>query len=171
MFQDWEELTFLHWQYEPTILERLVPPGLRLDTFDGKGWMGLTPFRVTNLRPPGLSSIPWVSNFPESNVRTYVCGPDGAKGIWFFTLEVDRFLAVAGARAAYGLPYRWASMQVNSSPGRVEYTSRRHRPWEPARSRIRIRVGEPIATNALEIFLTARSGSTRRLPARSVCKR
>ena len=86
MLQGWDNLTFLHWRYQPEIIRPMLPRKLELDTFDGAAWVGLTPFIVTRTRPPGLPSLPWVSTFPEMNVRTYVRGPDGARGIWFFSL-------------------------------------------------------------------------------------
>src|SRR4051812_8969252 len=113
MYQGWERLTFLHWRYSPAAIAPLIPPSLELDTFDGEAWVGLTPFKVTGLRPPGLPALPWLSEFPEMNVRTYVRGPDGERGIWFFSLEASRLAAVAGARLTYRLPYRWARMRVN----------------------------------------------------------
>jgi uncharacterized protein YqjF (DUF2071 family) len=112
MFQSWRWLTFLHWRYEPGEIRRLLPKGLELDTFDGSAWVALTPFLLSGLRPPFVPALPWISHFPEMNVRTYVRGPAGEPGIWFFTLEADRLAAVVGARLGYGLPYRWADMHV-----------------------------------------------------------
>ena len=98
MYQNWESLTFLHWRLAPEVVRRLLPRGLELDTYDGAAWIGLTPFLLTGLRPPGMPALPWISRFPEMNVRTYVRGPDGERGIWFFSLEADRLAAVVGAR-------------------------------------------------------------------------
>ena len=106
MYQNWESLTFLHRPLPPEVVRRLLPQGLELDTYDGAAWIGLTPFLLTGLRPPRVSALPWISRFPEMNVRTYVRGPDGERGIWFFSLEADRLAAVVGARLSYGLPYR-----------------------------------------------------------------
>src|SRR5690349_95871 len=85
MFQNWDNLTFIHWPCAPELLRSLLPVDLTLDLFDQKAWVGLTPFRVVNLRPPMLPSLPWISHFAETNVRTYVRGPDGEPGIWFFS--------------------------------------------------------------------------------------
>lgn len=154
MFQGWRHLTFLHWRYRPPVIRSLLPGGLELDTFDGEAWVGLTPFLLTGLRPPGLPAMPWISRFPEMNVRTYVRGPDGERGIWFFSLEADRLAAVAGARIAYRLPYRWAKMRVRCGFGGMEYTSRRI--WGTGRAHIAIQNGVAIQPNELERFLTAR---------------
>src|SRR5207253_347345 len=93
---------------------------------------------------------------PETNVRTYVLGPDGERGIWFFTLEAGRLFAALGARSLYGLPYRWSAMRVTTSRNAVHYTSRRHRPSKPARSQISVQIGESIHTSNLASFLTAK---------------
>lgn len=154
MFQGWRRLTFLHWRYRPEVIRPLAPRQLELDLFDGSAWVGLTPFLLAGLRPPGVPALPWISRFPEMNVRTYVRGPDGERGIWFFSLEADRLAAVAGARVSYGLPYRWAEMRVRDGANEIEYTSRRH--FGSGHAKIRIRPGPAIRANELECFLTAR---------------
>ncbi len=154
MFQGWNRLTFLHWRYPPEAIRCLLPTNIELDTFDGAAWIGLTPFVVTGLRPPGLPALPWISHFPEMNVRTYVQGPDGERGIWFFSLEADRLAAVLGARLFYGLPYRWAQMRIRYDVRKIEYISRRH--VGPGQAHIAIGAGSSIQTNELERFLTAR---------------
>ncbi len=151
MFQDWETLTFIHWRYEIASIQRMLPEGLVVDSFDGSAWVGLVPFRVTNLRPPLAPALPWISHFPETNVRTYVRGPDGEPGIWFFTLEADRLAAVIGARTTFGLPYRWARMRVSENDGRAEYVSRRN-----PNTSIRVAIGTPIDASDRDVFLTAR---------------
>jgi len=154
MFQGWNQLTFLHWRYQPELIRPLLPRDLEVDTFDNAAWIGLTPFLLTGLQPPGLPTLPWLSRFPEMNVRTYVCGPDGERGIWFFSLEADRLAAVAGARLLYGLPYRWASMKGRNDSGQVEHTSRRH--LGPGQAHVLIRSGSPVQASEQERFLTAR---------------
>src|SRR4051812_48322865 len=101
MFQDWCHISFLHWHYPAEFIQGFLPPGLAVDLYDSRAWLGLTPFIVENLHPPLLPPLPWLSRFPETNVRTYVVGPDGSRGIWFFTLEAARALAVIGATALY----------------------------------------------------------------------
>src|SRR3954469_3535284 len=125
MLQNWSHISFLHWRYPADSIQRLLPPGLTVDLHDSCAWLGLTPFIVQKLRPPFLPPLPWFSQFPETNVRTYVIGPDGSRGIWFFSLEAARGLAVLAARALYGLPYRWASMSVRKEGETVTYHSRR----------------------------------------------
>jgi uncharacterized protein YqjF (DUF2071 family) len=125
MYQTWARISFLHWPAHPGVLQPRLPAGLTIDTFDGTGWIGLTPFHLTGLRVRGLPPLPGLSNFPETNLRTYVRGPAGP-GIWFFSLDAASTLAVLAARAAYGLPYHRATMRVDVDGPRVEYESSRH---------------------------------------------
>jgi uncharacterized protein YqjF (DUF2071 family) len=159
----WADVTFLHWRYGAREVQRLLPVGLEVETFDGSAWVGLVPFAMT-VRPARGPAVPWASFFPETNVRTYVRGPDGRTGIWFLSLDAARLGAVLVARARYGLPYRWARMRVqrdgSGEGATLRYRSaRRTRVSGRAVSAVDVSVGAPIAradvTN-LEEFLTAR---------------
>jgi uncharacterized protein len=160
MLHRWRHLTFLHWPYRPEVVQRLLPPGLEVDTADGTAWVGLLPFLMDRVRAPGLPPLPWASRFPETNVRTYVRGPGGRSGIWFFSLDAGRLAAVAGARATYGLPYCWAAMSVRLDGDRLRYRSRRRWPGPPgAGCSAQVRVGAVLDRRdlgALDHFLTAR---------------
>jgi uncharacterized protein len=159
MFQNWRHLTFLHWPYTPSEIRRRVPGELEVDIFGGAAWIGLTPFIVEGLRAPFLPALPWISRFPEMNVRTYVKGPEGERGIWFFTLEADRLLAVLGARLTYGLPYRWAEMRVTTKDGTLDYRSVRHGRNGSSKARqvgMLLEPGDEMEPTDLELFLTAR---------------
>jgi len=149
MRQTWRRLTFLHWPYEPAAMKPLLPPGVDLDTFDGAAYVGLIPFEIHNLR-----GIP---HFPETNVRTYVIGPDGSRAVWFFSLDAARLVAVIGARLGYGLPYFWSTMHVTKREGTVHYTSRRK--WPHSREHftdISITPGIPGELTECDHFFTAR---------------
>lgn len=124
LFMRWLDLAFLHWAVEPDQLQRRLPRGLSLDTFDGKAWVGITPFRMSDVRPRFAPPLPWVSAFPELNVRTYVLR-DGKPGIWFLSLEAGNPLAVRGARWGYHLPYYDARMSVEQNGDWIDYRSRR----------------------------------------------
>jgi hypothetical protein len=109
--QTWEEMLFAHWELAADTLRPHLPAGLELDTFDGRAWIGLTPFRLSGLRHRGLLSVPRLSSFLELNVRTYVTR-EGRPGIWFFSLDASSQLAVEAARATYKLPYFRARMSA-----------------------------------------------------------
>lgn len=127
MFQSWRQLAFIHWHVPADDLRRLVPLQLDLDEFDGSGWVGLTPFRLTRLRPRYMPPLPGVSEFLEMNLRTYV-RHRGRPGIFFFTLEAASRLAVAAARATYRLPYHHARMSIREDGEWTHYRSKRPAP-------------------------------------------
>jgi uncharacterized protein len=159
MRQRWERLTFLHWPYEPAVVQRLLPAGLRVDEFDGAAWVGLVPFFM-RVATAGGTEVPWASDFCETNVRTYAVDRDGRPGIWFLSLDAARLGAVAVARATYRLPYFWSSMRLQTRGGQAGYLCRRRWPGpHGAASRVRVEVGEPYAEAELterDHFLTAR---------------
>jgi uncharacterized protein YqjF (DUF2071 family) len=131
MGQTWEDLLFAHWPVAPLSLQRLLPPGLPLDTFDGAGWVGITPFRLSRLRLRALPALPGASSFPEINVRTYV-RLGGKPGVFFFSLDAGSALAVAAARRLYRLPYFRARFSVETRESGILYTNRRTHPGAPA---------------------------------------
>jgi uncharacterized protein len=102
MRQRWERLTFLHWPFEAAHVQRLLPGGLEIETFDGAAWVGLVPFYM-RVATPGGQRVPWASNFCETNVRTYVRDRAGRSGIWFFSLDASRW-----ARSSPREPHRTA---------------------------------------------------------------
>lgn len=172
----WEDLLFLHWPYDPDRIAALLPPDLTPDVWaDEAGneacWVGLIPFRMRVGLPGGLPMPARLGVFPETNVRTYVRGPDGTPGVWFCSLEAGGLPAVATARLAYGLPYYWAHMTI-SGDARDEgdtwrYASRRRWPGpdvgrdRAAHHRSAATIGPPIAdadVTPFEHYLTARWG-------------
>jgi uncharacterized protein YqjF (DUF2071 family) len=74
----------------------------------------------------GLPDLPWISAFPELNVRTYV-ERDGRAGVWFLSLDATQPLAVWAARTFFHLPYFRATMSVENDGARVGYESVRDR--------------------------------------------
>jgi uncharacterized protein YqjF (DUF2071 family) len=160
MIQSWCDLTFLHWRYPAERVQALLPPGLTVETHDGAAWIGLVPFRMDGVRPPGAPALPWLSRFPETNVRTYVRGPDGRSGIWFFSLDAARLPAVCAGRVGYGLPYCWSDMAVEVVGPRLVYRCRRRWPGPTgARCDASVRAGAPLTDadlGPLDHFLTAR---------------
>lgn len=123
----WHDLLFMHWPVPPDALRPFIPPALALDTFDGIAWLGVVPFRMSGVHPRSVPALPWVSAFPELNLRTYVV-LDGKPGVWFFSLDAGNPLAVAAARQSFHLPYYRARMRCVADGDAVEYRSvRTHR--------------------------------------------
>jgi uncharacterized protein YqjF (DUF2071 family) len=128
MRQRWSNLLFAHWPIPPAAMRLLVPEPLVLDTFDGQAWVGVVPFRMRHVRPRLLPALPWLSYFPELNVRTYVRVRDRGidkSGVYFFSLDAANPIAVELARRTFHLPYFRASMNVAFDGHRVLYTSKR----------------------------------------------
>jgi uncharacterized protein YqjF (DUF2071 family) len=124
MTQTWHDLLFAHWAVDPALVRAKVPSPLEIDRFDDHAWIGIVPFHMTNVAPRGLPVLPWVSAFPELNVRTYVRYAD-KRGVYFFSLDAANLLAVLAARLLFGLPYYAAIMSVKEQRGAIEYSSRR----------------------------------------------
>ena len=159
MVQRWTDVVFVHWRVDPAEVARLLPDGVTVDVFDGSAWIGLVPFSMQGLGFPSLAPLPLVGAFPEVNVRTYVRAGD-RRGVWFCSLDVDRFLPVAVARIAYRLPY-FAGDVTHHRAGDVLTTSVTRRwPSHPsARTSMAVRTGLPVdASLPLHRFLTARWG-------------
>lgn len=109
--QTWTDLTFLHWRADTAAVQAALPDGLRVDVLDGSAWIGAIPFVMRDVRAVGLPAVPRWSDFPELNLRTYVHGPDGTDGVYFFSLLCPRRAFVAATRA-FGLPYAHALTRV-----------------------------------------------------------
>jgi uncharacterized protein len=122
---------FLHWAWDPFEIQKTLPRGLFVDTFDGQGWLGIVPLFMRRVHPRGLPSIPWLSDFLELNVRTYVYNSSGQPGIWFYSLVCNQPLAVELAKRCFHLNYVYARMnaQVDQN-ARCTYQAKRPRMTE-----------------------------------------
>jgi uncharacterized protein YqjF (DUF2071 family) len=157
MTQTWHNVLFAHWPIDPAALQAKVPHEFPIDLFKGQAWISIVPFHMTNVAPRGFPALPWLSAFPELNVRTYV-RVGNRPGVYFLSLDAGRTLAVYAARALLNLPYHWASMHVHTSADGVEYHSRRPQP-SPGTLAVRYApTGPPFAAleGSLDYFLTER---------------
>lgn len=159
MAQTWLDLLFAHWPVPAAALRPKVPRQIPLDTYFGNAWVGVTPFEVVGLRLRGTPAPPFLSRFPETNVRTYTT-IDGKPGIFFLSLDAASRAAVAGARRAYRLPYFRAAMRIERRGGRIEYLSERQsHDGESASLRMAYQPTggvQPPAPGSLEEFLAER---------------
>ena len=160
MTQRWNDLLFLHYSLDPEAVRAKVPDVLTLDTYRQRAWVSVAPFWINHLRPPGVPSVPWFSNFNEINVRTYV-SYGGKPGVYFFSLDASNLSAVWGARVFYRLPYWQASMKVTGKGGmKIEYNSKRQHGPRPAELKCSYGPASAHAFHAhpgsLEHFLTER---------------
>lgn len=109
MKQVWHDLLFAHWPIAPAVMRAAIPNSLELDLFDGEAWLGVVPFRMSGIRPRNMPPLPWLSAFPELNLRTYVRVGD-KPGVYFFSLDAGNAMAVEIARGWFHLPYFRARM-------------------------------------------------------------
>jgi uncharacterized protein YqjF (DUF2071 family) len=157
MTQTWHDLLFAHWPVDREGVAARLPAPFELDTFDGGAWLGVVAFEMTNVTPRIAPALPWISAFPEINVRTYV-RVRGDPGVYFFSLDAANPLAVGIARSVFHLPYYSASIDVGRcGDGTIEYRSQRrrgeagfHASYGPAGAATHPRQG------SLEYFLTER---------------
>jgi uncharacterized protein len=120
MAQVWHDLLFAHWPISVERMRAAVPRGLEVDTFEGRAWLGIVPFRMTGVRVRGTPPLPRISAFPELNVRTYVRFED-RPGVLFFSLDARNPIAVAIARAWFHLPYFRARMSCEREGEGIRY--------------------------------------------------
>ena len=157
MAQTWHDLLFAHWPVDPDHLRQVLHPSVPIDLWEGKAWIGVTPFGVQGLHLRRLPPLPGSASFPELNVRTYST-VDGRPGIHFLSLDAGSAAAVLGARRAYRLPYFRSRMAIEKSGDRVAYRCERvHGP--PAEFRATYRPTGPArapAAGSLEFWLTER---------------
>lgn len=160
MTQSWEKLLFLHWRYPAELIQQHLPRGLMVDCFENSAWVGVVPFFMRNIRPVWFPSVPYVSNFLEMNVRTYVYDAEGRPGVWFFSLAANRGLAVLLARMLFHLPYYWSQMSAQTQQdGTVHYNCRRFDDPERVTQQLTYRptgVAQPAVPGTLEFFLVER---------------
>lgn len=131
----WSNLAFLHWRVPADKIAPLLPPGLTLDTWNGDAWVGLVPFSMSGVRPWWSPSVPGVSNFAETNVRTYVHHQGTGPGVWFFSLDAASSLAVRIARWRWNLNYFRADMALRAVSMRASTTAPPSMPAEAERVR------------------------------------
>jgi hypothetical protein len=157
MRQTWHDLLFIHWPAARDRLRELVPSFLTIDTFDNEAWIGITPFRLSDVTVRGIPAVPWLSSFNEINVRTYVIY-NGIPGVFFFSLDANSIIAVEGANALFHLPYFLADINIEEQRSELSFRSRRLRPASAEFQSTHGPAGPVFeaAANTLEYWLTER---------------
>jgi len=126
MFQKWRNILFLNWEFDPVIIQKRLPRGLFVDTFENKAYIGVTPLFMRDVRLKYTPAIPGVSDFLELNFRTYVYDENGEPGIFFFSLDANQKLVVEAARNFAFLNYTHAEMNAEiKGDGEIIFTSLR----------------------------------------------
>ena len=167
MRMNWRDLLFLHWPMPAVALRRPDPTATGAGPVRRDGVCRSGPVHDDG-RPSGrLPSVPGLSSFHETNVRTYVRLGDRDPGVWFFSLDAANRIAVKLARSLFHLPYRYARMFLEheprsrlNAPATILYAGVRHWPGPlPASYAIRaLPTGtvQPAQPGTLEHFLAER---------------
>lgn len=159
MAQRWHDLLFAHWALPPEAIAPRIPASLPLDTWEGRAYVGVVPFRMSGIRLRGTPPLPGLSSFLELNLRTYVT-VGGKPGVFFWSLDAANRVAVRAARLGFHLPYFDAEMSLEREGQRLAYDSRRtHRGAPAAEFAARYEpVGEVVhaAPGSLDAWLTER---------------
>jgi len=120
--QSWRDLLFAHWPLPAEQLHPLVHPDLTVQEFEGTSWVGVVPFHMRGVMRRPFPDLPWISAFPELNLRLYV-EAQGRPGVWFLSLDAGNALAVWAARRFFHLPYFHARMSITGLPEKASYRS------------------------------------------------
>lgn len=116
-YQEWHNTVFFHWEVPPYLLEKYIPKGIELDTYNNMAWVSMVSFEVKSMRLRNLPAFPYISNFEEINIRTYVTR-DEIPGIYLFSIETNKFIEVLFSRLFIGLPYQ--KCQIKRSGNHVQ---------------------------------------------------
>lgn len=103
-YQEWDDTIFLHYRVPQELVWELLPQGLSLDIHRGEAWVSVVAFSVKNMCLKFLPPLPYISDFHEINLRTYVV-KDGIPGIYFITIEASKTISVFLAKNFVGLKY------------------------------------------------------------------
>lgn len=115
-YQEWHNTLFFHWKVPKNLIENYIPDGLELDLHNDIAWISLVAFEVKNMTLRNVPPLPYISNFHEINIRTYVI-KDGIPGIYLFSIETDKFIEVLLTRIFIGLPYK--KSKINRTTNRL----------------------------------------------------
>ena len=154
--QTWRDLLFAHWPVPAKMLEPWIPAGIPLDRFSGEAWVTIAPFLMTGIRFRGTPALPSMSTTLELNLRTYATIGEHP-GIFFFSLDAAKPIAVRVARRFFHLPYFDARMASSEHDGIIDYRSARQQ--QPAPFHARYKPTGPVTLSkpgTLDHFLTER---------------
>jgi len=119
----WENLILITYDVDPGVLEPHLPPGLELDTINGRAFVSLVAFDFADTRVKGFK-IPFHVNFPEINLRFYVKNTDKnniKRGVVFLREFVPRRAITFIANNLYKEKYSTAKMKSTIESNGIIY--------------------------------------------------
>lgn len=157
---EWRDLVILNYEVDPLLLQRYVPPGTELDTFDGRVFVSLVGFRFLRTKLFGFAAVPFHANFDEVNLRLYVRRREGSevrRGVVFIREIVPRAAIALVANLGYGENYSAHPMRhsvdLSASGGPARYEWRFDEQWCGIEANARGAAAQP-AENSFEQFIT-----------------
>lgn len=130
---EWRKLAIANYAVDPSVLKPYLPYGTELDLWNGNCYVSLVGFMFLRTRVLGVP-VPFHINFPEVNLRFYVCRKEGdevRRGVVFIQEIVPRVALTLVANTLYGEHYRTLPMQHSwlQQEGRlaVRYAWRKNR--------------------------------------------
>lgn len=119
--QYWSHLAFLNYSVSIDELSEMLPQNFEVDTFEGKAYLSIVPFKMSQIRLIFSPSLPIFSLW-ELNIRTYI-KVNGIPGIYFFTLDTNHSFAAWIARKFFALPYRKMALKGIENGENLSYIS------------------------------------------------
>ncbi len=133
---EWRDLLMLNYEVDPACLQKCVPAGTELDSFDGKTYVSFVGFRFCRTKLLGSIPIPFHTKFEEINLRFYVKRREGneiRRGVVFIAEIVPKRAIAFTARWFYGENYVRRPMAhrvlTNESKMEAEYSWRSGNEW------------------------------------------
>ena len=105
---EWINIVMLNYAVDASLLERFVPVGTELDTFEGKNYVSLIGFEFNRTRVLGFP-IPFHQSFEEVNLRFYVRRA-AKRGVVFIKELVPKRAVAAIARLVFNENYSYVPM-------------------------------------------------------------
>lgn len=132
---EWRKLAFANYTIDPKLLQKYVPYGTELDTYNGNCYVSLVGFMFVNTKLLGVK-IPFHTNFEEVNLRFYVKRFDGSiwkRGVVFIKEIVPKPALTFVANTVYNENYETLPMQhlweQNKTNKRVVYKWKKNNKW------------------------------------------
>jgi uncharacterized protein len=157
---EWRYLLLLNYEIDPSLLQKYVPKGTQLDSFQGKTYVSLVGFRFRRTKLFGLILVPFHADFDEVNLRFYVRrneGNESRRGVVFIAEIVPRRAVAQIARVAYGENYVRLPMQhfiaTNGASNAIDYKFQVNGAWCKLQACSSI-APAPAEEGSLEQFIT-----------------
>jgi uncharacterized protein len=135
---EWNNVLMLNYAVDASLLQRFVPAGTELDSFEGRTYLSLVGFEFHRLRVFGLA-VPFHQSFEEVNLRFYV-RRSSRRGVVFIREFVPKHAVAAVARLAFNENYSRVPMshriqiRAEGDEAETEYA------WGSGRDRCSMRI-------------------------------